>query len=342
MSGRADQILELRRRCEAGTILAPHLYATGGLLTVPGSHPINRWARDLPDSVDAETYDWSQRGVWVVRTPAEVREVVQRMVSAGMDGIKIVIESEVLTPPAEEKSPQMSGEMVDAAAQEARQQGLPVFAHATDPGEMKVAVDAGVRALVHLGSEPPGPDLLARMQEQGIYLVPTLSVYIWAGVWGDPADNVTEPFLRSGVEPRLIDTLPASPRNPTSPPTDEDWAYRRSVLEALKAAHDAGIKLVGGSDPPDGWVFHGYSIHHELELMVEAGISPMKALVIATRRAAVMLGEDDTFGTIEPGKRADLLILDVDPLEDIRNTRTLEVVVQEGQVIDRSSLLPDK
>lgn len=340
--GRADQILELHRRREAGEILAPHIYATGGLLTVPGSHPISAWASSLPDSVDPEAHDWSRRGVWVVRTPADVREVVRRMAAAGMDGIKVVIESEVLAPPFEEESPQMPPEMIRAAVEEADGRELPVFAHVSDRGELAEALDAGVDAVVHLGGEPPGPELLARMRQQGVYLIPTLSVYIQANTWGDPADNLTDPFLRRGADEQVIESILASPMNPTSPPSEEDWAWRRNFLAALKAAHDAGVRLVGGSDAPAGVNFHGYNMHHELQLMVEAGLAPMEALVIATSRAAEMLGEETVVGTIEPGKRADLLILAADPLSDIRNTRTLEVVILDGKVIDRSSLLPDK
>ncbi len=66
---------------------------------------------------------------------------------------------------------------------------------------------------------------------------------------------------------------------------------------------------MGGSDTGNPFVFPGYSMHQELELMVEAGLTPMEALVAATRRAAEMIGAEDTFGTVESGKRADLLIL---------------------------------
>lgn len=266
--------------------------------------------------------------MWVVRTPADVRDVVARMAAAGMEGIKVVIESELLGPAPNAETPQMPLELVQAAVEEARKHGLPVFAHATDPDELKVAVQAGVRAAVHLvhccppngKAGPlygPDPDLLAAMRQQEIYYVSTLSTMIWADMWGDPSKYLTDPFL-SGIEKRLIDTLLTSP---PPPPADVDWAYRRSVLRTLKAAHDAGIKLVGGSDAAVAFVFHGYSMHHEPELMVEAGLTPMEALVAATRRAAEMIGATHEFGTIEPGNRADLLILGANPLETIRNTR---------------------
>ncbi|HSM16443.1 MAG TPA: amidohydrolase family protein, partial [Gemmatimonadales bacterium] len=161
----------------------------------------------------------------------------------------------------------------------------------------------------------------------------------WTGAWGAPSEFLTDPFLKSGVEARVIHSLVHSSLAPKEPPSEKDWAGRRHLLQALESAHDAGVRIVGGSDAANPTVFPGYSMHHELELMVEAGLTPMEALVASTRRAAEMLGREDEFGTIEAGKRADLLILGSDPQVDIRNTQTLEVVIQGGEIIDRSSLL---
>jgi imidazolonepropionase-like amidohydrolase len=336
--GSLEDVLDLQTLQAGGHLRGPHIYATGGLLTVPGSHPIAT-IMHLPEGADAATYDWSQRGVWVVQTPNDVRRIVKRLATAGMDGIKIVIESG----PAAfgDNHPQMPPDLVAAAVKEATQHGLPVFAHATSLDELEEALANHVRGVMHLidDPEPPSGKLLKVMAEQGVYCVPTLSLFIWAGTWGPPSQMLTDPFLTSGVEARVIKSLEESPMAPTEPPSEDDWAWRRDLLRALKSAHDAGVPITGGSDTGNPFVFPGYSMHQELELMVEAGLTPMEALVAATRRAAEMLGAEDVFGTVEPGKRADLLILGSDPLKDIRNTQTLEVVIQGGEIIDRSSLL---
>jgi imidazolonepropionase-like amidohydrolase len=101
---------------------------------------------------------------------------------------------------------------------------------------------------------------------------------------------------------------------------------------------EQGVVIAVGTDTGNPFVFPGYSVHRELELLVQAGLTPMQALEAGTRRAADMVRADDAFGTIEVGKRADLLILRANPLENIRNTRTLEVVVSEGRVVDRVKL----
>ena len=336
--GGLDDVLDLRAGRATGRLVGPRIFATGGLLTVPGSHPIAT-IMDVPKGADAATYDWSKRGVWVVRTPEEVRRAVQRLAKAGMDGVKIVIES---GPKAfGDDHPQMPPELVEAAVDEATRHGLHVFAHATSLDELEVAVAHHVHAVMHLvdDPEPPSGKLLAVMAKQGVYCVPTLSLFIWTGTWGAPSQVLTDPFLKSGVESRVLESLVESPLAPKTPPSEDDWAWRRNLLRALKAAHEAGVPIVGGTDTGNPFVFPGYSMHQELELMVEAGLTPMEALVAATRRAAEMLGAEEVFGTVEPGKRADLLVLGSDPLKDIRNTRTLEVVVQGGEIVDRSSLL---
>ena len=86
-------------------------------------------------------------------------------------------------------------------------------------------------------------------------------------------------------------------------------------------------------------VLHGLASHEELQLMVEAGLSPMQALVAASRTAAECVGADDRIGTLEVGKSADILIVDGNPLEDIKATKNIWQVIKGGQIIDRSNLL---
>ncbi len=304
---------------------------------MPGSHPIGT-IMHVPPGEDPATFDWSRRGVWVVHDAEEVRAVVDRLAAAGMDGIKVVVESGPGV--FGDDHPQMPPEMIRAAVDEARRHGLPVYAHATSLDELEDALDAGVHAVVHLVADPTAPDaaLLDRMARAGTFYVPTLSLYLWTGTWGAPEETLTDPFLRPGVERSVLDSLRAT-LAPKEPPGEGDWAYRRRLLAALRAAHDHGVRLAAGTDTGNPFVFPGYSMHWELELMVEAGLTPMEALVAATRGAAEMLGEEAAFGTLAPGRRGDLLILGANPLDDIRNTRTLETVVLAGRPLDRAALV---
>jgi len=102
--------------------------------------------------------------------------------------------------------------------------------------------------------------------------------------------------------------------------------------------HKAGVKLLAGTDMPQAFVFPGFSLHQELELLVRSGLTPLEALRTATYNPAEYLGALDSLGTIEKGKIADLLLLDANPLVDIRNTRRISTVIANGRVFDRAAL----
>ena len=100
----------------------------------------------------------------------------------------------------------------------------------------------------------------------------------------------------------------------------------------------AGVKLLAGTDTPEAFVFPGFSLHEELELLVRSGLSPLEALRAATYNPAEYLGALDSLGTVGRGKVADLVLLDANPLTDIRNTRRISTVIANGRVFDRARL----
>src|SRR5438876_136052 len=106
--------------------------------------------------------------------------------------------------------------------------------------------------------------------------------------------------------------------------------------------YEAGVGIVAGTDAGNPYVFPGFSLHEELELLVQAGLSPMRALQAATRDAARCLGSAHVGGTVEPGKFADLVVLDGDPLAAIGNTRRIHAVICRGRYLgpeDRDRIL---
>jgi imidazolonepropionase-like amidohydrolase len=109
-------------------------------------------------------------------------------------------------------------------------------------------------------------------------------------------------------------------------------------LATVNALRDAGARLLAGTDAPNPFVLHGFSLHEELAFFVEAGLSPYEALLAATRAPAEFLGEADEFGTVESGKRADLLLVDADPLEDVGAMKRIAGVVLAGRWLPRVEL----
>ncbi|HEU4386286.1 MAG TPA: amidohydrolase family protein, partial [Blastocatellia bacterium] len=119
-----------------------------------------------------------------------------------------------------------------------------------------------------------------------------------------------------------------------------DWKSLQSKgLDRLKAMHSAGVRVMAGTDIPAPLVYPGFGLHDELQQLVkDAGLTTMEALQSATRSPAEFFKMSDSLGTIEKGKIADLVLLDANPLEDIRNTRSIQAVVQNGKLISKTGI----
>jgi imidazolonepropionase-like amidohydrolase len=100
----------------------------------------------------------------------------------------------------------------------------------------------------------------------------------------------------------------------------------------------SGVHILAGTDSPAPYVFPGFALHEELAMLVDAGLTPMEALRAATRNAAEFVGKSKDSGTIAEGKYADLVLLDANPLEEIRSTRRIRAVIVRGKLLDRNAL----
>jgi len=120
----------------------------------------------------------------------------------------------------------------------------------------------------------------------------------------------------------------------------ESWKITKERLEEfLVLFKDKGGKIIAGTDTP--WPYHlpGFSLHRELELLVEAGLTPIEAILTATKYAAEALRQDNNLGTLMEGKRANLVVLNTNPLEDIRAVRDIHRVLKDGKIVKRKKLL---
>lgn len=119
-------------------------------------------------------------------------------------------------------------------------------------------------------------------------------------------------------------------------------AYAKKLFqkefEIVGAMSKAGVRILAGTDTGNPFLFPGFSLHDELALLVIAGLTPVEALRAATLNPATFFGLDKTLGTIEQGKIADLVLLDANPLDDIRNTQRINTVVSNGRLFDRKAL----
>ena len=175
--------------------------------------------------------------------------------------------------------------------------------------------------------------LIELMAERGVIMTPTLTLSQSILLSDEPAV----------VRPPGSDTLPKSVRDEwdrlavTFDFTEDDFRQGRVELarqmEFVGRAHRGGVKIAAGTDVAMPYVVPGAGLHGELKLLVDSGLTPMDALVAATGQAAELLGQQNNLGTVEKGKLADMVILDADPLEDIRNIGRISQVLKAGRVV---------
>ncbi|MFZ5477407.1 MAG: amidohydrolase family protein [Myxococcota bacterium] len=287
-------------------------------------------------------------GFPTVATPADVARHFDTVVSQGAVGIKTTVEAGFGRP----IWPLHTPEVFDAIREGAAARGLPVYAHAIGPDEHRLALERlAPKVMVH----PPDrydPDVVALAAAKGVYEMTTLSTVDSARALWDPARladplvrlvtpevelaTAADPVAQRGYARAMV--AAAYPRMPlkglaAAVGFNEGTVRRRlaRTAEALRALRDAGVPIVMGSDsgnwPVIPVLFHGPSSVREVELLVEAGLTPEEALIASTRTPGRMLG---LANTIAPGNVADLVVVDGDPLADVSALRSVRYTVRAG------------
>ena len=235
-----------------------------------------------------------------------VRHAAREEMKAGATCIKLMASGGVYGHAEEPGSPQLTVEEMRAGVEETHKAGRKVAAHAYSVEAVGNALDAGVDSIEH-GSFIDR-DTAGRMRESGTYLVPTMSVYRAMSERG-PELGAPEYIRRKTAE-----VLKAS-------------------REAFRVALEAGVPVAAGTDCGAPGHPHG-TLPEELMLMVESGASPIQALRFGTSAAADLLGLGDEVGSLEPGKRADLLAVDGDPTSEILALRDVRMVLRDGSGVE--------
>jgi imidazolonepropionase-like amidohydrolase len=268
-----------------------------------------------------------------VSTAQEARAAVQAMAARKIRNVKIWVDDRRGT------YPKMTPEVYNAIIDEAHKHRMMVHAHATTLPDQKAVVRAGADVVVHLvQGEKLDDEYLALLKEKKPY---------WATVigLGDRTDVCDpDPFFEVALPPALVARIRATteprplapscgPPSPNAPRREEIIAYNFPRMIS------AGARIVLGTDTgiQPGHTF-GSGEHHELARWVQLGLTPAQAIVAATERPAELMGLKD-MGTLAVGKRADFIVLDANPLDDIRNTRKISSVYLDGAKFDRDAML---
>jgi imidazolonepropionase-like amidohydrolase len=326
-------IKQYREAMREGRITGPRIKAAGAMLTNPRVWDFIQ--KNAPPEIAAQEGARRLR----IETPDQARKAVNDLARAGADFIKLHWNN--------------TRETYFALADEARRAGITFAGH--DPlGGLTLAEisDAGQRSIEHLdGSfavqlrameEHARKELYARFVRNGTSMVPTIALL----------EVLAKLNSVKGVEARLNVALADHRAKYVSPSLKDFWHFFLLLTPVLPEAaafkpaeqylsemHRAGVRVMPGTDIGVPTVFPGFSLHEEVkQLVARVGMTPMEALQSATLRPAEFFGLQDSLGTAEPGKIADLVLLDASPLDDISNTQRVYAVMVNGRLLDRKTL----
>ncbi len=335
-----DTVLKLRQRFASGEKLGADLFLCGPLFTALGGHG-TEYGQFLPETARAS---FVAQFVRTPQTADEARQQVDDLAVKGVNAIKGVLEAGV---PGHSFN-RMDVNILRAVADEAHVKNLPVAIHTATAQDVVDAISVSANSIEHgsFSEEIPNESFVA-MKEKGIAYDPTLSV---AEGFKDFAQGKTDLIKRSLVEQvttkELLDGTEHAASDAQFASLREGLArYPMSVEQGgknLVSAWQAGVTLVIGSDAGNFLVLHGPTVQHEIELWVAAGIPSEVALQAATANAARLLHADEHIGTVEEGKDATLLVVDGNPLQDIRALSAISVVMMKGERVVRSELFQQK
>ncbi|MBI1750323.1 MAG: amidohydrolase family protein [Acidobacteria bacterium] len=343
MGGYLDSLVPLRTEIASGKRLGPRIVFAGPY--VDGPEP------GFQPSI-------------AVSTEEKARNAVRRLKQEGVDFIKV-----------QSRLPRGA---FFALADEARRNRIPFAGHVPETVTAEEASAAGQRSLEHLTpvflncveeNTPPGAArtdgseaahtraLLAGFREEkaaslgavfrknDTWQVPTLALlsrftFLADPLAGDLQTQQGHPWQQ--VPSSLRERWAKALQGRFAGYSGEDLQSRRALLEKhlelVRTMHRAGVKFLAGTDSPAPDLVPGYSLHGELRMLVDAGLTPMEALQAATRNPAEFLGQSDSFGTVERRKTADLVLLEANPLESISNTRKIFAVIVRGKYLSRADL----
>ena len=265
---------------------------------------------------------------------AQSQAVVRELKTAGVDAIKVQYDD--VSWSMTRGFPTLKREVLEAIITEAHRQNLKVFAHAPVLKHAKDALRLGLDGLMHgIIDDPIDQEFIALMKRNRASYVATMALFNDMGDVNAFARRQATNWDRAALQPaRLYDFFASPPGAKRLASNFDNLAFVRDHLPTQKAnvkkVFDAGIPVVLGTDTGFEGVLIGVATQIELELLVEAGLTPSEALSAATINAARMIGREKDLGTIESGKLADLVILDADPLQDIRNVTRIYRTMKGG------------
>jgi imidazolonepropionase-like amidohydrolase len=268
------------------------------------------------------------------KTPEEARAKVDEIVDHGADFVKVWIDAQG------GKYPKLTPEFTAAVIDEGHKRGKITMAHIVELADAQRVVDQGVNVLAHGVRDKVIDDaFIATLKQRDVSVTPTLAREEAMFVYGETPAWIDDPFFRKGLSAERLEILKTKKRDEQL--NDPNRALYKRMFETdkinMKKLVDAGVRVGLGTDSGGDWFrffIQGFAEHHQMELMRDAGLTPMQIIQAFSLRNSQILGIDKEFGTLAKGKAADLLVLEKNPLEDITNMQTIAAVYLGGRTFE--------
>jgi imidazolonepropionase-like amidohydrolase len=331
LGGIPSSSLERRSKTASGALPGPALYVAGPAVTAPGGHPVPVFELLLP-----RWLRWYvlPRYVRQVRRAEESQKTVDGIADAGADFLKVIVDR------IPSEAPRLDNSILAALVGHAKARGMRSIAHIGTTQDAFDAARAGVAAWGHVVYRERIPDERIRdLAAFGIPMIPTIVLFQSMALRGE-----------TSLPSRLEREIATAPMLAPAPVSDEPFfvestkfmrAHRSEWYDNVRRLHAAGVVMLAGSDMQAG-VFPGAGLHRELHHLERAGLSKIEVIRAATLYPARFLAdtEDPDFGVLAAGKRADLLLVDGDPLDDLGALARIRTVVVRGHEVIRTPSVP--
>lgn len=309
-----DLVYSIRSQQAAGNVDGASVFVADRGIGVPGGAP---------------QLDHAPDQLYQPSTADEARRDVDEAASRHTNFIKVWVDD------MHGKAPKMQPAIYAAVIDEAHKQHLPVAAHVYALADAKLLVAAGVDVLAHsVRDARVDRPLIEAMKRAGTYYIPTLTVDDSFTAFADHPELLNDPFLERATSPQELAKLRSDGYRRQVEGDPQSAQHRKDLAmakENLKLVYTAGVRVGFGTDSGANPVrLPGYAEHREMQMMVEAGLTPLEVIRCATETNAKLLGISDQTGTLAPGMRADFLLLDASPAARIANTRRMVSIWHNG------------
>ncbi len=330
---------QMRAMGNQDSLPAPRVYHTSQHFISEGSHPVKTYKGS----------NWKEgESFFTLRDTAQISESVKKVSKHPIEGIKLTIEDGPY-PPFVKRMPQ---EFIDLVSKRAHENGTRVFVHVSDNIELKMAIDAGIKNIVHYTGVDldfeKDQELIKKIYRDSVSWITTLMLDK-SMMYPNNPDWFSDEELHRVYAPEAFEKM----NDPAFKFRADEFVNYFKVfyefedptlqqvmqfqVEDIKELSRNGVNMVLGTDTGNDLILPGYSLHEEMQLMELGGIAPVEIIKMGTLNAAVMLRISDHHGSIEQGKIADMLLLDKNPLESIKNTLSIDKVIKNGKIQRRIS-----